>query len=347
MNIVVQPLRKNGCTFYRLLQPYNALEERGHNVLFMDKNGDGMEMAQAVENADVVVVCDKGEPLVEFVKENFPDKKLIYDMDDDLWDVNPFSPAYKDYGTEEVEWNGEKLWEDGKAGFDLERNKKRANYRISVIEQCDFVTVTTERLKEKVSEYVDNEIKIIPNAVDFDIWWDLPFKESEKVRLGWSGGASHYVDWHSIKDALPEVMDGAELVLAGHKWDGTLEDVEYEFHEWTDVEAHPYRQAALNIDIGLLPLADNDFNKGKSCIKWYEFAALGIPCVAANVAPYSDEIEHGVTGFLYDNEEEFVEYVEMLKEDKDLRDTIGTAAKQWVKDNRSKEVVADMHDERI
>lgn len=347
MNIVIQPLRKNGCTFYRLLQPYGALKKRGHDVLFMDKSGDGMKMAQAVENADIIVARDGGEALVEFVTENFPDKTVIYDMDDDLWDINPFSPAYRDYGTEEVEWNGQMLWEDGVGNFDIERNKQKADYRISVIEKCDFVTVTTDRLKERINEHVDAEIKILPNAVDFDIWWDLPLESADNIRMGWSGGASHYIDWHSIKDALPEVMEDAELVLSGHKWEGTLGGVEYEFHEWTDVEAHPYRQAALNIDIGLLPLADNDFNKSKSCIKWYEFAALGIPCVAANVAPYSDEIQHGVTGFLYDNDEEFIEYVNMLKYDEEMRDEMGQASKEWVRDNRSKEVVADIHEKLI
>jgi len=347
VNIIVQPARKNGCTFYRLLQPYGALDDNGHNVFFMDKNEEGEAMAEAMTHADYVIVRDGGEALAEYTFSNFPDKKMVYDLDDDLWNMNPFSPAYRDYGLEEVEWNGQMLWEDGKAGFNIERNRQKSQYRVDIMEQADLVTVTTERLKDRIAEKIDNDIAVLPNVVDFELWWDLPLVDADKTRLGWSGGASHYVDWHSIKDGLPDVMDNAELVLAGHKWDGTIEDLDYEFYEWTDVEAHPYRQAALNIDIGLLPLADNEFNKHKSCVKWYEFAALGIPCVAANVPPYSDEIEHGDTGLLYDDEDEFVEYVNKLKNNPEMQEEIGEAGREWVAENRSVDVIVDEYERKL
>ena len=97
-----------------------------------------------------------------------------------------------------------------------------------------------------------------------------------------------------------------------------------------DIKVHPYKQILLNADIGIIPLADNDFNKSKSPIKWIEYSALGIPCVVKDIDPYSELIIHGINGFLYTNTEEFEFWVDKLVEHSSIRERIGKAAQEYV-----------------
>ena len=115
-------------------------------------------------------------------------------------------------------------------------------------------------------------------------------------------------------------------ILNKHK-NVKLEISEY---EPVDIKVHPYKQILLNADIGVIPLADNKFNKSKSPIKWIEYSALGIACVVKDIDPYSNLIIHGVNGFLYTNTEEFVFWVDKLIEHPSLRRRIGEAAQKYV-----------------
>jgi len=184
----------------------------------------------------------------------------------------------------------------------------------------------------------------LPNAIDLGHWKKWPLMKGDKIRIGWTGGSTHYVDWLSIKKPLKEVFEKygnkIELVIQGCKWDGTLQGIDYEYHRWIDFEGHPYKTASLNLDIAIIPLWDMEFNKSKSCIKWYEFSSLGIPCVVSNMTPYKDEIINGRTALGYNTDKEFVNMLSDLIENANLRSMIGKSAKQWVEENRDLSKIA-------
>jgi len=52
----------------------------------------------------------------------------------------------------------------------------------------------------------------------------------------------------------------------------------------------PTLLASLNIDIGIAPLQDNEFNHSKSCVKFYEYAATGAATLTSKVLPYTKEV---------------------------------------------------------
>jgi hypothetical protein len=88
--------------------------------------------------------------------------------------------------------------------------------------------------------------------------------------------------------------------------------------------------ADLDLDISVAPNKANQFNDCRSNIKWMEAAMLGIPSVVSNIHPYLTSIEHGVTGFIAKNEDEWVKYLSELIESKEKRETIGRNAKKAV-----------------
>jgi glycosyltransferase involved in cell wall biosynthesis len=257
--------------------------------------------------------------------------------------VSPLSQHYHEWGTEEVtlDLGGKKteLWKDGHT-FDLKANRARIDNIKRAISEADALTVTTPELAEAYKEYNEN-IFALPNCVDLNVWNKLSLKrETDEVRLFWSGGASHYEDWVQIQDALPVLFDkhaNLKLVLLGTKFDGTLKGVpsdRIEYHSWVPTPAYPYKVPILDGDIGLIPLRETEFNNGKSNLKWIEQGALSIPCVTSAVTPYIQHDEGGNGIFIENNSVAgWIEGVSMLVDDQMLRWDMGGKAYNTVKRN--------------
>jgi len=346
LKILGAPIGRNGADYYRVRQPFEHLKKRGHQVRFIDPTSTTREIDEAVRGADIIVFRIGHEKLFFTIKNGYDcsDKKLIVDMDDEVWEFNPFTTQYRYWGLKEVDYNGKPLWKDGVNGFDIERNMETVQRAVNMLNAADMITVTTERLKEAMLEFNKN-VEVLPNAIDFEKWKKFEFKRPKgKMRVGWSGGDTHFLDWASIQDILPKVQKryNFNLILQGCRWTGTLKGVEHEYHPWVDIDAHPLKTNSLQLDVAIIPLEKTRFNEMKSCIKWYEYSALKIPCLVANVPPYSDEIEHMKTGLLYNNHKEFDRYLRMLLTDKGLRKKLAENAYQYVVENRNiKTIISD------
>jgi len=84
---------------------------------------------------------------------------------------------------------------------------------------------------------------------------------------------------------------------------------------------------AIDFDIGLAPLVPSQFNRSKSAIKALEYAALGIPVIASDLAPYQPFVIDGVTGFLVSKDHEWEARLRDLTHDHAMREQMGAAAK--------------------
>jgi len=132
----------------------------------------------------------------------------------------------------------------------------------------------------------------------------LSATDDGSVTIGWMASGSHTIDAPLVIPAIKRIMKeypNVKLHLIG--WVG-WEQLGQEFNEhkerikvepWTNIVMLP--QVMADIDIGIAPLVDNLFNRAKSNIKWLQYAALGSPCVASDLAPYQD-IQNGVDGFV-------------------------------------------------
>jgi len=343
MNILSMQVGRDGCSGYRIKNPLNEIKRQDGDVFILSGDEQADELLDLVNGADIILFRQQHIKIFNFIKEKIDctNKLLVVDMDDDMYNISPFSNSYKGAGIEEVEWEGKKLWEDGKAGFDIKRNKKFLEGTTAMLRQADMIICTTEELKNRLYKETKNKnIKVLPNAIS-EHWQKWNLKANRNIRIGWTGGSSHYIDWHTIKKPLKNIFknnSGLKLVLQGCKWDGTIKDIPYEFHDWIDFEGHPYKTASLNLDIAIIPLADNDFNHCKSCIKWYEFSSLGIPSIVSDVVPYSEEVKN--KSLTYKTEKEFEDGLQKLIDDKKLRKEIGEKSRKWVKRHRSLENIA-------
>jgi glycosyltransferase involved in cell wall biosynthesis len=352
MKILSLYLNRDGCSFYRVRQPISYINNiNGCFAKVLEHSTKEDDLADYINQADVIILRPQHTDIFFYLSEAMPSilkKLIVLDLDDDLWNITPFAETYRWGGIEEVKWNKKWLWKDKQNNFDIERNFKNLSKLIAFVKECGLVTVSTPYLKNRIIEMTGKkEVEVLPNGIDFKHWknWDFYKDNKTELRVGWTGGSTHYIDWFTIIKPLQKCFKKhkAKLVLQGCKWDGTIKGIKHEFHNWIDFEGHPYKTASLNLDFAIIPLKDTLFNASKSCIKWYEFSSLGVPCLVANVAPYNTEIEHGKTGLLYNNDEEFEKYFAQLATDKGLRDRLADNANKWVQKNRDIANIANLY----
>ena len=94
-----------------------------------------------------------------------------------------------------------------------------------------------------------------------------------------------------------------------------------------------------SMDIGIMPLTDSPFARGKCGYKLIQYMACGLPVVASPVGVNAEIVEHGVNGFLASSSAEWREAIVRLAGDRELRLRMGTAGRQKVVSQFSAEAV--------
>ena len=347
LKIFTLPMGNDGCSHYRINKPYKGMNDDGI-IFFEQKDMESPEVLQYLENADYILCRQNHGKSIEILDKLFNSEeakkqgkkmpKVILDMDDYVFDIDPYSESYKIFGTREVKHGDKWLWKN-KVNIDIKANKDYTESLRKFIKRADILTVSTERLKKTFRKYNDNII-VVPNAIDKDDWIVPNFKEHNEIRIGWSGGVSHYRDWFTVKDDIERIMKEypqVKLCIAGAMFEGIFKNIDknrIESWKWIDPTGHGYRTSMMDLDIAIIPLDDSEFNANKSCIKFYEFSSLKIPTLCSNVAPYSDEAP---TESLTDN---FYESIKYLIENPKEREKLGNKNYQWIKENRSQESIS-------
>lgn len=301
----------------------------------------------------------------------------VYDVDDNTDYVHPFNFTYVWLGIREypsgrfispgeslsfINSDGEEeiLMEDGKTHaegvtFNIAENLQNLKVRHRVIRACHGATVSTPALARYFKEVIGQpNVHVFPNTIvpeDYE-YFDVRRKDKDEVRILWQGSPSHYVDWYPLYNPLKEIVQkypNVKWVIYGWVFPWVHEIIppeRMEHYPWSHYQAYKLRRGLLNIDINLCPLADNDFNRCKSAIKWYESTIWNNPeaTLAAKVEPYK-EIQEGKTGLLYGSKEEFVQKLSLLIENAQLRKSLGREAKKWVLENRTPaQTIKPLHD---
>lgn len=186
---------------------------------------------------------------------------------------------------------------------------------------------------------LNKKVYVVENSIDLSLWGrrSSPARP-RRVTIGWMGGGTHNDDHRLVKDAVVAVLEqnkNAQFVyVSGGKCPEYFEGIQRLkwHHDFKAINKYPEWIKKFKFDIGIAPLMDNNFNRGKSNLRWLEYSALGIPCVASPLPHFKESIRHGETGFLASTKEEWIEYLNKLIREPDTRENTGNAARQEVKD---------------
>ncbi len=339
----------SACNHYRVLQPLYKLHQHKMADILTIHQGNGADLGfvtQKIMEADIIMFQrPQDDRWFDFIKiAQKCGKIMVVDYDDHPFIVSPLNPAYRHYGTKEVhfEWpdgNITALWKDRENGFFIEENITRQDYFIAAFKRADMVSTTTPILQEIFLKLNKNSI-VLPNLIDFDLFPQLECVKKE-IRIGWQGGASHYEDLYMIVPAIKKILekyDNVKFIFLGDsRFHGLFKGIpqeRLEWHNWVKHEAYPLKLITLNLDIGLCPLIDNEFNRNKSAIKFFEYSAVKIPTIASDIPPYSPVMTHGKDGLLIDDNNWF-EAMEELILDADKRKRLAGNAYDNVFENHN------------
>lgn len=269
------------------------------------------EMDACCRVANVVVMgmihTPAGLNLMQSIREAYKLPVLV-EMDDNILSTPTYNPASSAY--------------DPDSAF--------RKLCIAQLREADGMIVSTPYLKEIYSAFNDN-IYVVPNSIDFDLWGRLQRKNVKgKIVIGWAGGASHNDDLAIIEPVVeyivakyPKVefkfVHGISPNLRGKK------GVKW-VSKFARCDKYPQYIASQGFDIGVAPLVDNAFNRGKSNLRWLECAAIGVPCVASNVGNFKETIVDGKDGLLCDTADDFIRNLEILINNKEIRRELGRQA---------------------
>jgi hypothetical protein len=246
------------------------------------------------------------------MKDQFPDKPILMEIDDDVTDVAAYNQAHGSF----------------KPGSNL------LNIAIAQMRACDGLIVSTPYLKEVYSEFCPN-IYVVPNSIDVQRWDKVQRKKKPGIRIGWMGSTSHAEDLEIVASIIPEILEkhkDVTFVFGSGALPDFLKGIERVevLEKWVPILKYPQHLAHQDFDIGMAPLRDNKFNRAKSNLRWLELAALGIPCVASNVGHFKETLRHGKDVLLAENANEFSAHLSALISSVSLRKQIGSAAKARV-----------------
>lgn len=210
---------------------------------------------------------------------------------------------------------------------------------IRIMKRASAVTVGSKNLLEFAKQYQDNS-HYLPTSIKLENY-ELPKQksENERVCLGWIGNGAHYhADLvqilqeplkeialkHKIRLKLVGVCKREDLYEAFSNIPG-LETTFIDSIDWADQSE--VRKSMLDVDIGLYPVLDNDFNHHKCAFKALEYMALGIPVVASPVGANVYVVSDGMDGFHANEKKEWIKALSILITDQTARNEMGQAGR--------------------
>ena len=176
---------------------------------------------------------------------------------------------------------------------------------------------------------VNERVTVVPATIDTDKYTSVTRETSaDPPVIGWTGSYSTVQYLDLLGGALERLAtrERFRLRVIGAP-DFRLRGVEVEALPWDSrTEVSDLRP----IDIGLMPLPNDRWTRGKCGLKALQYMALGIPSVCSTVGVNSSIIRDGVNGFLADTEDQWVEKLTQLLRSPPLRERLGAAGRATV-----------------
>ena len=191
--------------------------------------------------------------------------------------------------------------------------------------------------KKKSIELGSKKVYILPTVIPVKKYKKLSFlKKQDNFTIVWIGSPSTAIYLIEIYDALYELCNyhniRLRLIGAGEI---SLPGIQYESFRWDESTEI---KLISECHLGIMPLPNNNWAKGKCGFKLIQYMACGLPVVASPVGVNKQIVESGINGFLANDTREWLESLRKLLKDKNLRTHMGEKGRNVVEKNYSLQV---------
>ncbi|GIV36631.1 MAG: glycosyl transferase [Cyclobacteriaceae bacterium] len=248
-----------------------------------------------------------GPPVFEWILARVLRKKIIFDFDDAIWLTDKQETWLERF----FRWRSKV------------KHICRWSYRIS----CGNAYLANWAGQFNAS------VVINPTTIDTENLHNPQIislkKDPDKLFIGWTGSHSTLKYLEQLVPVLRQLEQEFQqvhfLVIANRNPGLPLQRCS--FIPW---QKESEAEDLARIDIGLMPLPDDEWTRGKCGFKALQYMAMQIPCIASPVGVNSEIIQHGVNGFLAHSPPEWKFYLTQLIADGNLRNQLGKAGRKTV-----------------
>jgi len=264
-------------------------------------------------NFDIILVYREAHFIGStFFEKQFSKRKakLIFDFDDAIW-LNDTSD-----GNSNLKW--------------LKKPEKIG----SIIELSDLVIAGNSYLADYARAF-NNNVLIIPTTIDTNYHNPNTRTKQKAICIGWTGSSTTLKHFEHAIPFLLQLKNKYHNAISFK----VIVDVDYTHPELNIKSTRWSTETEIEeldtIDIGIMPLPNDPWSKGKCGFKGIQYMALEKPTVMSPVGVNTEIIEDGKNGYLADSDEEWITKLSALIDSEELRKSIGHAGRLTIEEHYS------------
>ncbi|UZR95779.1 glycosyltransferase family 4 protein [Chondrinema litorale] len=250
-----------------------------------------------------------GPPVFEWMIAKVFKKKMIYDFDDAIWLPN--------YSEHNKAFNKLKYYSKVKSIMGWSHKVSAGNAYLA-----DF------------AKNFNQDVRVNPTTIDTVNYHNqIKDQDTGKVVIGWTGTLTTIKYLYAILPVIEELEKNYDFtfrVIANENPQFNLKS--FSFKKWekaTEIED------LLSFNVGVMPLEEDQWAKGKCGFKALQYMSLGIPALVSPVGVNTDIVEHSKNGYICESTTDWFLYLEKLINEKQMRQTLGVNARKTIEEQFS------------
>jgi glycosyltransferase involved in cell wall biosynthesis len=176
---------------------------------------------------------------------------------------------------------------------------------------------------------------IISTPVDIERYGNKSIRVDSEITIGWIGSPYTTKFLLEIEEALSQIFRkyNVNILLIGAYKNFNFDDLPLDIVPWSYEKEPEYLS---RIDIGIMPLPDEEYARGKGGYKLFQYMAAGIPIIASPIGINCEIVINNYNGFLAATTQDWIEYFSLLIEKPELRSKLGNHGKQIAEEKFSR-----------
>jgi glycosyltransferase involved in cell wall biosynthesis len=203
-------------------------------------------------------------------------------------------------------------------------------------ELCDGVIAGNEFIAEHYRKY-SARVWTIPTSLDTTQWRPRSVAPKDRWTIGWTGTSSNLKYIYPIEEALADFLNEnpqAELLIVCNRRPvlKKLPTKSWRFVRWS---AEREIRVVQEMDVGLMPLPDTEWTRGKCALKMIMYLAVGIPALVSPVGVGGELLDKWNVGLAARNANDWFTALRHLFDDRELSERLGAEGRKLVQEQFS------------
>ncbi len=201
---------------------------------------------------------------------------------------------------------------------------------------ADLVLAGNSYLAKMAAPFSHNVV-LLPTGIDLDSYPSSPVRGRGEV-IGWMGSGSNFIYLDLLREVLPALREKRpgcrfQVVSDGEYSPSGLQVINKRWTLSGEVED------LLGFDLGIMPLKDDAWTRGKCAFKIIQYFAAFLPVVCSPVGTNRELVEEGVSGYFARNKKEWINRIAELLSSPERREEMGRAGRRRVEEKYSLSVM--------